>query len=337
MTGKEKLLKFAKDALGLAQTVNMGITPLSGRGSDRAFYRLTWDSTHSAILIHYDPNRIENAYYGSIAVFLRDIGVPAPMLIHHDREQCIMVMEDLGNTDLWALRNEPWEIRQEFYKKTLAVIHVLHSFPAEDFPSEEVKLMEPFGPELYKWEQYYFRDNFVIEVCKIKLQPAFSQQLDRELQSLAECIHAMSRALVHRDFQSQNVMIRSGEPYLIDFQGMRFGNPFYDLGSLLCDPYVNFSYEELAELLAFYYQLTERGVGWEEFRQAFWQVSTQRLMQALGAYCFLGLKKGLTVFLDHIPAGVANLQRAASHVPSLPHLRELLKQCQNTFKIVNEK
>ncbi len=47
--------------------------------------------------------------------------------------------------------------------------------------------------------------------------------------------------------------------------------------------------------------------------------------------------KGLTAFLDHIPAGVANLQRAASHVPSLPHLRELLKQCQNTFKIVNEK
>ncbi len=88
MTGKEKLLKFAKDALGLAQTVNMGITPLSGRGSDRAF-ELTWDSTHSAILIHYDPNRIENAYYGSIAVFLRDIGVrpnvdpPRSRAMHH--------------------------------------------------------------------------------------------------------------------------------------------------------------------------------------------------------------------------------------------------------------
>ncbi len=168
-------------------------------------------------------------------------------------------------------------------------------FRQKNFPVAQVKLMEPFGPELYKWEHDYFRDNFVIEVCKIKLQPAFSQQLDRELQSLAECIHAMSRALVHRDFQSQNVMIRSGEPYLIDFQGMRFGNPFYDLGSLLCDPYVNFSYEELAELLAFYYQLTERGVGWEEFRQAFWQVSTQRLMQALGAYGFLGLKRAYSL------------------------------------------
>ncbi len=63
------------------------------------------------------------------------------MLIHHDREQCIMVMEDLGNTDLWALRNEPWEIRQEFYKRLWLSFSNSHSFPAEDFPSEEVKLM----------------------------------------------------------------------------------------------------------------------------------------------------------------------------------------------------
>ncbi len=90
----------------------------------------------------------------------------------------------------------------------------------------------------------------MIEVCKIKLQPAFSQQLDRELQSLAERIHAMSRALVHRDFQSQNVMIRSGEPYLIDFRGC-------DLETLSTtwDPFsgslCQFSDEELAELWHF--------------------------------------------------------------------------------------
>lgn len=327
MTSQKKMLEFAARTLGLAHTDDIKLTPLSGRGSDRAFYRLTWGPTHSAILIKYDPKRTENAFYGDIATFLRNINVPAPVLICHDSDQCLMIMEDLGNNDLWALRNKPWEIRQKLYRKTLAVIHKLHSFPVEDFPSAEVKLMEPFGPELYKWEQEYFRDNFVIEFCKIKLEPAFSQQLNKELQSPAERIHAASQSLVHRDFQSQNVMVRDGEPYLIDFQGMRFGNPFYDLGSLLCDPYVHFSDEELDELLTFYYQLTERGMGWEEFQQDFWQASTQRLMQVLGAYGFLGLKKGLPAFLNHIPAGLANLQRAASRVPSLPYLRKLLEQC----------
>jgi len=327
MTSQKKMLEFARDVLRLAQVVNIKLTPLSGRGSERAFFRLTWGSTHSAILIHYNPKRTENAYYADIASFLRDINVPAPMLIGHDSDHCLMLMEDLGSIDLWTLRNEPWEIRQKLYKKTLTVIHKLHSFPVENFPAVQVKLVEPFGPELYKWEREYFRDNFAIEVCKIKLEPAMVWKLEVELQSLAEHIHEVSQSLVHRDCQSQNVMIRDGESYLIDFQGMRTGSPFYDLGSLLCDPYVHFSEEELSDLLVFYYQLSERDIAWQEFLQVFWEASTQRLMQALGAYGFLGLKKGLPAFLDHIPTGLTNLQRAASHVPSLPHLRELLAQC----------
>jgi hypothetical protein len=54
-------------------------------------------------------------------------------------------------------------------------------------------------------------------------------------------------------------------------------------------------------------------------------------MQALGAYGFLGLKKGLMVFLDHIPAGLRNLQNATSHVRFLSRLHELSKLCQRTI------
>ena len=101
---------------------------------------------------------------------------------------------------------------------------------------------------------------------------------------------------------------------------MRFGSPFYDLGSLLCDPYVRFSEEERDKLLAFYYGLSKRDLAWPDFQQVFWEASTQRLMQALGAYGFLGLKKGLAVFLEHIPAGLANLQHAAEQANTIPNL-----------------
>ena len=53
-------------------------------------------------------------------------------------------------------------------------------------------------------------------------------------------------------------------------------------------------------------------------------------MQALGAYGFLGLGKDLS-FLEHIPAGLANLQHATAHVPALPHLRALLDKCQDSM------
>jgi hypothetical protein len=55
-------------------------------------------------------------------------------------------------------------------------------------------------------------------------------------------------------------------------------------------------------------------------------------MQALGAYGFLGLKKGVKAFLEHIPAGLRNLQLAASQVGSLSRLRELSVECQRAIE-----
>ena len=187
--------------------------------------------------------------------------------------------------------------------------------------------MEGFDPDLYRWERDYFRDHLVRDVCGINLEPSFERELEAELSSLAERLMATKRSLVHRDLQSQNVMVRNGEPFFIDFQGMRLGSFFYDLGSLLCDPYVILSDSERHELLSFYYELSKLEIDLAAFQNTFWEASAQRLMQALGAYGFLGLKKGLKAYLDHIPAGLRNLHLAATQVASLPRLRELIWQC----------
>jgi aminoglycoside/choline kinase family phosphotransferase len=235
-------------------------------------------------------------------------------------------MEDLGDTDLWSFRNESWETRSSLYKKTLNILRRLHRFSEKDFPGDRVRLMEGFGPDLYRWERDYFRDHFVRDFCKVELKASFNQELEAELFSLGERLIKIKPSLVHRDLQSRNIMIRTGEPFLIDFQGMRFGSLFYDLGSLLCDPYVEFSEDQRMELLSHYYGLSDQNLAWEDFQKLFWEASAQRLMQALGAYGFLGRKKGLHAFLDHIPSGLRNLHHAAQ-AASLPRLRELCKAC----------
>ena len=328
MISKDDMTRFAREALGLSESVPIKLSPLEGRGSDRTFFRLRWNQKDSVILIHYDPKRIENTFYADIAKFLLRIGIAVPRAIRHDPARCLIVMEDLGDTDLWFLRKTPWETRRALYQKTLSIAHRLHSFPEKDFPPDRVRLMEEFSPNLYRWERDYFRDHFVRGVCEIELEPQFERQLEVELSGLAERLLATTRSLVHRDLQSQNVMIRDGEPLFIDFQGMRFGSPFYDLGSLLCDPYVNLSDSERDELLSFYYGLSKSTLDLATFQNTFWEASVQRLMQALGAYGFLGFKKGLKAYLDHIPSGLRNLRLATSHVSSLPRLRELSETCQ---------
>jgi aminoglycoside/choline kinase family phosphotransferase len=288
---------------------------------------LKWGCNDSAIIIHYNPDRLENIYYGDIAVFLHNIHIPVPLMISHNPKACLMIMEDAGSTDLWSLKDTAWKTRQGLYRKTLSIAHRLHSFPESNFPRGQVRLMDDFDLDLYHWEQAYFKEHFVKGICGIDMEESFGREIGAELLALAGRLVETGRTLVHRDLQSQNVMIRDGEPFLIDFQGMRFGNPFYDVGSLLCDPYVIFSEDEINDLLLFYYGFSKRTLNWPDFRNIFWEASAQRLMQALGAYGFLGLKKGLKAFLDHIPAGLMNLQRAASHTTSLIRLRELSEIC----------
>jgi hypothetical protein len=95
---------------------------------------------------------------------------------------------------------------------------------------------------------------------------------------------------------------------------------------------VNFSKSERDELLSFYYGLSKWDLDWATFQNTFWEASAQRLMQALGAYGFLGLKKGLKDFLEHIPAGLRNLHQAAIHVASLPRLQALTQACQRVIE-----
>jgi aminoglycoside/choline kinase family phosphotransferase len=50
----------------------------------------------------------------------------------------------------------------------------------------------------------------------------------------------------------------------------------------------------------------------DEFTHLFHVAATQRLLQACGAYGFLGRKQGRPDFLAHLPQGLANLAIAAS-------------------------
>jgi len=325
----EELLAFARESLGLSQEDELQLFPLGKRGSDRAYHRITWSIASSAILAEYQPNRIENAYYADIALFLLEIGIRVPQIIRHDRASGLLLQEDLGGIDLWILREESWETRKDLYQKTLAMACHLHSYPKSSFPSDRVSLMESFGPNLYRWERDYFKSNFLYSLCRFKLDTHFEEELEKELVRLAERLTKHSSSLVHRDLQSQNVMIRNEVPYLIDFQGMRFGNRFYDLGSLLCDPYVSFTDDERLDLLNYYYKLSPEDFDRDQFVRMFWEASAQRLMQALGAYGFLGLAQGLKEYFAHIPAGLRNLRLAAKNAGSLPRLLEICAQCED--------
>lgn len=273
-------------------------TPVNHGGSDRQFWRGAGNAA-GLVAVHYGPDKAENGRYAHCAEFLHRHGVRVPAVLAHDAVWRRILMEDAGSDDLWTHRHEPWSVRRELYAKALREAARLHTLDLRQAAEENV-LREPFDEHLYRWEQNYFFTNFLGPENTAQAQAAVP--FDKQARDLA----ALPRVLVHRDFQSQNVMVCDGEVTLIDFQGMRAGLAGYDVASLLYDPYVDLTESERDELSGLYLSLacrTDADV-WRDELQA---CTRQRLMQALGAYGFLGLVKGKTAFLRYIPVASERL------------------------------
>ncbi len=309
---------------------DFNLEPINKGGSNRVFFRVSLPDKTSFVFMHYGDEMAENAYWARVNKFMASLDINVPRVIAQDNKQHFILMDDLGGIDLWSHRFDPWEKRRDYYFQALSQIQRLHSFDLKSIPID-LQLSESYGPRLYKWEHDYFLENFVFDVCKIKLSSSDTSNLNKELGTLSARLQEIEPCLIHRDFQSQNIMIKNNQPVFIDFQGMRCGNFFYDLGSLICDPYVNFTDEERNELISFYHQLITKPVSIDEFTARFWEASAQRLTQALGAYGFLGLKKNKPDFLKHIHVGIRNLFMAASLGGNLPNLSELAQQCINVL------
>lgn len=302
------------------------LSPLSKRGSQRDFFRLKLKDGRTFIVIIYDPERVENTYYAGIARFLKSIGIPVPSIVYEAKEENILVVEDLGDLDLFSFKDLDWEMRKPLYEKTILSLSRLHRYPLENFPSTEVRIAEGFDALLYAWEREYFIENFVRGVTGIEIDPLFFVELKREFEKLTSDLMSLPSCLIHRDCQSKNVMVKEGSVYFIDFQGMRKGNPFYDLGSLVFDPYVSLLEKEREELIRFYCETSNWKNSLSEAKEAVYRASIQRIMQALGAFGFLWKKRGLKEYMEYVPQALKNLYYLLKN-ERMEKLKELVISC----------
>ena len=224
----------------------------------------------------------------------------------------------MGEADLFSFRDDNWLVRGALYRSALEEIAKLHDLPQNEWSQLDGEMPPEFNAPLYRWEQNYFFENCLGRIFDVDESQRRKLASLPALSEIAERLAALPRVLVHRDFQSQNIILRTGHAYLIDFQGMRPGLAEYDLASLLFDPYVQLSRPEREELCSYYIEC--RGLSSVETRKALRLCAMQRLMQALGAYGFLGLVKGHRHFLAHVPAALHSLRKVVAEIDLLQPL-----------------
>ena len=299
------------------------IAPIEKGGSDRRFYRVRFSPEQTIILVKYNLEREENRLYVQIAEFLAEHKIRAPKVYFHDAEEGLIWIEDLGEIDLWNHREEGWLVRRSLYESALEQAARLHEVPLASAQNIRPHLAPEFNAALYLWEQNYFFENCLGRYFGLSGQQITELADLPGLHEIAQTLADRPRVLVHRDFQSQNIIVRNGQAHLIDFQGMRPGLAEYDLASLLYDPYVTLAPEERTQLLEYYWSRRKDGDATAR-PEILGYCTMQRLMQALGAYGFLGLVKGSRSFLRHIGPAIESLHALIAKQPRLQKLERTL-------------
>jgi len=123
----------------------------------------------------------------------------------------------LGERDLYSYRHETWLVRSAFYESALGQIVKLHSLPDSVTAEMKEHLPAEFNAALYRWEQKYFFDNCLGRYFRIDESKRKELSALPGLREIAKQLASLPRVLVHRDFQSQNIIIQNVQANLIDF------------------------------------------------------------------------------------------------------------------------
>ena len=315
----EAILSTARQFLGVDPTVPIILEPIKRGASGRTIVRVKTPVREPFIGIHWNEDREDNSQFIPVAHFLKQAKLRVPAIIHERARHRVVLVEDLGDVDLLSLKDRPFAERLPFYRSAFEQVdRLFYAKPAKDF-----HLMPPFDAALYRWEQQYFFEYLVedflgLDADGLRGNPVFTD--------LAERLGTVARHLVHRDFQSQNLLIKDGQVWLIDFQGLRRGRQEYDLASLIFDPYLDHSAAEREALLVLWEEVADE----RPLEALFHECAAQRLMQALGAYGNIVINRGDAWYRPHIATAGRLLGEVTAGTPLAAPLAPILEAIRQT-------
>jgi aminoglycoside/choline kinase family phosphotransferase/GTP:adenosylcobinamide-phosphate guanylyltransferase len=288
---------------------------LKGDGSDRQWYRLTMDRKSMILVDHgiKQTDQVEEAdAFVNIGRHLFDRGLPVPQIYDGDTFAGYAFMEDLGNLDLQTSvqQAENDEKIIDLYRSVIQQLIKFSVSGAERFDAAWAYQTSSYSKALIlEKECRYFVDAFLNTYLGLEI---VYEDFEKEFEFLAEKALEHARpGLMHRDFQSRNIMIKNDEFYFIDFQASRMGPIQYDLAALLIDPYVQLPQDIQDRLLGYCLEKlqADMNLNADNFCRCYRYCRLTRNLQILGAFGYLSRVKEKTHFEKYIPAAIRTLGR----------------------------
>ncbi len=301
------------------------ITHAGYAGSDRQFFRVkSIPDKRSFVLIVWDSSDHDWERFLSVQRDMSECLSYLPKVFAFDAGHGLILEEDLGAMTVKRYCLNKKNTNKSKEKVYRNIIDALVQWQSYDPSNSVIIQSREMDKEMFLWESQYFADHCVKEF--FGCDSVLPDQWEKERLELALQAASFPKVCIHRDFQSENILLCKSNVRFVDFQGARLGPAGYDLASLLFDPYVPFLTTPQVTKLFSYYSSTSRS---DLTTPMFRICAIQRLMQALGAYGKLSIHKGKIWYKEYIPVALLRLLKILEQQKDFPAITKVVQCCMN--------
>ena len=269
---------------------------LSGDASFRKFYR---HKKNKSIIVYCKKEKFKNLIiYEAVNRLLKKNDINTPKLISENYKKNFIEIEDLGN--LTGLKKyKSFKINN--YKKLFKILKKIQNIKPKKIKTLLKKIYKiPIYSDKLLLDEAKLFSNWYLPTKIKKNKTKVLNELNKILKKVIRKLMLKKRVLVHRDFHISNIMLNRKKIYLIDTQDLIYGNPAYDVASLIDDVRFKISLKN-REILYKKFILKEKKNFSSKLRNDFEILSTLRNLKIIGIFTRLSKRDKKYSYVKMIP------------------------------------
>ena len=297
---------------------------LAGDASFRRYERVTHQNI-VAVLMDAPPPWEDVRPFLEITHHLAEFGVTVPKIIASDEESGFLLLEDLGDQSFSRLLKVNPARETEIYLAATDALAIIHS--ASQKNTDHLKtVLKPYDMAVYLREVALLVEWFLPQVVGMKQAKSLRNDYLTMWEKILQTANLKQSCLVHRDYHADNLFWlddRKGHLAvgMIDYQDALWGDPAYDLASLLEDARRDVNPQTTADCFARF--ATSTGEEAHELAQRYAVLAAQRNAKIIGIFMRLCVRDGKEHYLDYLPRVWGHFIHDLSH-PTLAPIKQFI-------------
>ena len=292
---------------------------VAGDASFRRYFRLKADGV-SRILMDAPPPGEDVGPFIDISRRLRQADLHAPEIIHADRKNGYLLLEDLGDEMYRGLLDKQ-TVSLHFPDLFNVLKDMALKTSVEGLPRYDAGKLRTEMDLFPDWYLGHHRDTIQHE--------QISATWNEFCEDIIESAEDQPQCFVHRDFHSCNLLRTSSDSVgIIDFQDAVRGPVSYDFTSLIWDRYIQWPRTQIEIWIEEFRQLLGLDISPEQWLRYCDLMGLQRNFKIVGIFARLYYRDGKNGYIEMIPRFYDYLTSTLGHYPEFKPVLDILEQAE---------